>query len=105
MTLADARLWFRYRCQIIDNIKGNKSSICKLDMACRLCTSGGNKTQDHLESSFTKVMRENLDLTVRKDKIVLWRRITRTSKDIYLNNNVIVINDTQNILPNMGNRV
>ena len=21
MTLADARLWFRYRCQIIDNIK------------------------------------------------------------------------------------
>ena len=26
MTLADARLWFRYRCQIIDNIKGIRSS-------------------------------------------------------------------------------
>ena len=24
MTLANARLWFRYRCQIIENIKGNK---------------------------------------------------------------------------------
>ena len=26
MTPADARLWFRYRCQIIENIKGNRSS-------------------------------------------------------------------------------
>ena len=26
MTLADARLWFRYRCKILDNIKGNRSS-------------------------------------------------------------------------------
>ena len=44
MTLADARLWFRCRCQIIDNIKGNSSSQWKHDMACRLCTSGENET-------------------------------------------------------------
>ena len=55
MTLADARLWFRHRCQIIDNIKGNRSSQWKHDMACRLCTSGENKTQENLErSSFMK---------------------------------------------------
>ena len=46
MTLADARLWFRYRCQIIDNINRNKSSMCKHDMGCRLC----NETQDHLDT-------------------------------------------------------
>ena len=104
MTLADSRLFFRYRYQIIDNIKGNRSSKWKHDMACRLCTSGENETQDHLERcSFTKEMRENLDLTIREDKRVLWRRITRTLKDIYVNNKDIVINDTQNILPNKGN--
>ena len=27
MTLSNARLWFRYRCQIVDHIKGNKSSM------------------------------------------------------------------------------
>ena len=69
MTLASARLWFRYRCQIIDNIKGNKSSMWKHNMACILCTSGGNETQDHLERcSFITVTREDLDLTIRKEK-------------------------------------
>ena len=55
MTLADARLWFRYRCQIIDNIKGNRSSQWRNDMACRHCTSGGNETQDHAATSTQKV--------------------------------------------------
>ena len=69
MTLADARLWFSYRCQIIDNVKWNKSSQWKHDMACRLCTSGENKTQDHLERcSFTKAKMEVLHLTIRKEK-------------------------------------
>ena len=27
MTLTNARLWFRYQCQIIDHIKGTKSSM------------------------------------------------------------------------------
>ena len=99
MTLANARLWFRYRCQIIDHINGNKSSIWKLDMACRLCTSGENVAQDHLERcSFT-----NLDLTVRKDKIVLWRKITRTLKNICKQEGYIVIYGAQNTLPNKGN--
>ena len=56
-------------------------------MACRLCTSGEDETQDHLERcNFTKEMRENLNLTLRDDKIVLWRRITGALKDIYENN-------------------
>ena len=49
-------------------------------------------------------MRGNLNLTLREDKIVLWRRITRTLKDIYVNNKDLVINDTQNIIPNKGNK-
>ena len=48
-------------------------------------------------------MREDLDLTIRKEKIVLWRRITRTLKDLYVKNKDIVINDTQNTLPSKGN--
>ena len=50
-------------------------------------------------------MRENLDLTVRKEKIVLWRRITRTLNDLYVNDKDIVNNDTQNTLPSSGNVV
>ena len=42
MTLADARLWFRYRCQIIENIKGNRSSQWRNKMGCRHCTSAEN---------------------------------------------------------------
>ena len=49
MTLSDARLWFRYRCQIIENIKGNISSQWRKNMECRHCTTGDHKTQDHLE--------------------------------------------------------
>ena len=53
-------------------------------MACRLCTSRENETQEHLEKfNFTKNMRKNLDLNIREDKIVLWRKITRALKDTY----------------------
>ena len=84
MTLANARLWFRYRWKIIDHIKGNKSLKYKNNMACRLCTSGENETQEYLEKfEFTKDRRKNLDLEIRDDKIVLWRKITRALKDIY----------------------
>ena len=72
-------------------------------MACRLCTSGENETQDHLKRcSFTKEMRGNLNLTLREDKIVVWRRITRALKDIYVHNKDFVIKDTQNIIPSTG---
>ena len=91
MTLTNARLWFRYRCKIIDHIKGNKSSVYTNNMACRLCTSGENETQEHLEKcNFTKDMRKNLDLNIREDKIVLWRKITRALKDIYEPKNKVI---------------
>ena len=65
-------------------------------MACRLCTSREDETQDHLERcSFTKKMRGNLNLTLRVDKIVVWRRITRALKDIYENDMDVVNKDTQ----------
>ena len=85
MALADARLWFQYRCQIIDNIKGNRSSQWRHDMACRLCSSGENETQEHLERcSYMKTNREGLNLTIRRRrKKILWRKVTRTLKDIY----------------------
>ena len=50
MNLTNARLWFRYRCKIIDHMKGNKSSMYRNNMHCRLCTSGENETQEHLET-------------------------------------------------------
>ena len=48
-------------------------------------------------------MREDLDFTIRKEKIALWRKITRTLKDLYVNDKDIVCNDTQNTLPIKGN--
>ena len=84
--LTNARLWLRYRCQIINRIKGNKSSMYRNNMACRLCKSGKNGTQEHLERcNFSKDMK-NLDLNMREDKIVLLRNITRALKDIYVVN-------------------
>ena len=75
----------------------SQSSMYRNNMACRLCTSGEDETQDHLERcNFTKEMRENLNLTLRDDKIVLCRRITRALKDIYENNKHVVNKDTPN---------
>ena len=58
MTLA--RLWFRYRCQIIENIKGNRSSQWENRMHCRHCTSGENDTQEHLKNVHFSVNIENV---------------------------------------------
>ena len=61
-------------------------------------------TQEHLERfSFMKAKRECLDLTRRKEKIVFWRRVTRTLKDIYVNNKYVVNNETHTLLPMNGN--
>ena len=73
MTLADARLWFRYRCQIIENIKGNRSSQWRNKMGRRHCTSGEYETQDHLEKwTFSNKYREGLDLAIRDHKLMFW---------------------------------
>ena len=49
-----------------------------------------------------KAKREGLDLTIRKEKILFWRRVTRNLKDIYVNNKDIVNNETHTILPMNG---
>ena len=68
--MTDARVWFRYRCKITAHIKGNKSSMYKDNMQCRLCNSGENETQEHMErGDFTGEMRAILNL--RKDKVVV----------------------------------
>ena len=36
MNLMNTRVWFRYRCKITAHIKGNKSSMYKDNMQCRL---------------------------------------------------------------------
>ena len=44
----------------------------------------GKETQEHLEKcNFTKDMRKNIDLNIREDKIVPWRKIARAFKDTY----------------------
>ena len=45
------------------------------NMACRLYTSGEDKTQKHIERcNFTNDMRENMDMNIREDQKVLWRK-------------------------------
>ena len=72
-------------------------------MSCRLCTSGGNETQDHLERcNFFQTKREGLDLTIRMHKVIFWRQVTRTLKDLYMNNKNNVNNNTHSIVPQKG---
>ena len=56
-------------------------------MQCQLCNSGENETQEHLERcDFTREMRTNLDLGKLKDKVVLWRKLTRALQNVYTTN-------------------
>ena len=49
-----------------------------------------------------KAKRKGLDLTIRKEKVIFWRRVTRTLEDIYVNNKDIVNNETHTILSTHG---
>ena len=104
MTLADARLWFRYRCQIMDNIKGNRSSQWENRMHCRHCITGENETQEHLEKcTFFRKYRESLDLTIREHKLIFWRRVTRILKDRKNDTKDTTDKDTGVIIPEHEN--
>ena len=64
-------------------------------MECRHCTTGEHETQDHLERCiFFRKHREGLDLAIRMHKLIFWRRVTRTLKDIKYNNKDSVDNNT-----------
>ena len=65
-TLANARIWFRYRAQILDNIKGNRSSLW----------TGENETQQHIkECTFFDTYKGTLDLSKGGDKQMFWRKV------------------------------
>ena len=49
MALENARSWMRYRSRMIRGMKANRSSENFLDMSCRLCKSGKEEDQTHLE--------------------------------------------------------
>ena len=68
ITLADARLWSKYRCQIKDNLKGNRSSKWRNDLVCRLCSGGENKTQTSRKMLLQEIKTEGVDLPVRNQK-------------------------------------
>ena len=56
LTTANARIWFRYRSQIISDIKGNQSTQWTGRMHCRHCNTGSDERQEHIEkcTGFTK---------------------------------------------------
>ena len=87
LTTANARIWFRYRSQIIDDIKGNKSSLWTGRMQCRHCNTGEPETQEHIEgcSHFAKE-RATLNLEEGKDKLIFWRRVIFVLKCMKLHN-------------------
>ena len=104
MTLADARLWFIYRCQILDDIKGNRSSQWENRMHCRHCITGENETQEHLEKcTFFRKYRESLDLTIREHQLKFWRRVTHILKDTKIANKDMIDNNTSVIVPELKN--
>ena len=64
MTLSDARLWFRYRCRIIEYIKEIDHLSGEIwNAECRHCTTG-----DSEKCTFFSTYRDGLDLTTRIHK-------------------------------------
>ena len=85
--MSDAIIWFRYPSQILDNIKGNRSSQWENRMHCRHCTTGLRETQDHLEEcAFFRKYRDTLDLMRGYHRLILWRRVTCVLNDLKLAN-------------------
>ena len=83
LTLSDAIIWFRYRSQILDNIKGNRSSNWTGRMHCRHCTTGLRETQQHIEEcTFFRKYRETLDLTKGGEKLIFWMKEICALKDL-----------------------
>ena len=75
-TIANARIWFRYRAKIIDNIKGNKSSLWTGRMQCRHCKTGEPETQEHREiRPYFAKQRGKLNLDEGGDKLIFWRKV------------------------------
>ena len=52
MNLPDARVWFRFRCEITSHINGNMSSMYRDNMKCRYYKSVVDETQEHLEECY-----------------------------------------------------
>ena len=70
-TIANARIWFRYRAKIIDNIKGNRSSLWTGRMQCRHCTTGEIETQEHIEEcTYFETYKGTLNLSKEEDKLI-----------------------------------
>ena len=86
-TIANARIWFRYRTKIIDNIKGNKSSLWTGRMQCRHCNTGEAETQEHIEEcAYFAKERSTLNLDEGKDKLIFWRKVIFVLKCMKLRN-------------------
>ena len=84
MNLPDARTYFRVRCKITNNIKGNRSSQFRNDMTCRYCPSGEIETQEHMtECAFTSDIRSRLNLNKEEDTIVFWRKLNSKLYKVY----------------------
>merc|ERR1711892_1064223 len=85
-TIANARVWFRYRSKIISDIKGNQSSKWTGQMQCRHCNPGCDETQEHIEKcTGFSVEREKIDLSNGEGKLVFWRRVVYKLKYMKLN--------------------
>ena len=87
LTTANARIWFRYRSQIISDIKGNQSTQWTGRMQCRHCNTGCDETQEHIErcTHFAKE-RATLNLDGGIGKLIFWRRVVYKLKCMKLQN-------------------
>ena len=86
-TIANARIWFRYRAKIIDNIKGNRSSLWTGRMQCRHCNTGEIETQEHIETCiFFETYKGTLNLNKGEDKLIFWRKVITALKYLKLEN-------------------
>ena len=74
MSIAQCRLWFRYRARGIAGVKANaKSSFT--DLSCRYCDAGSTESQEHLHGcDGFRFERRGLNMDSLWGKLQFWRR-------------------------------
>ena len=76
MTLANCRIWIRYRARSIKGVKINLKGSYKDNLRCRLCTANVHESQEHLEMCEGTANERRglggLEVGNWRDKLVFW---------------------------------
>ena len=77
LSIANSRVYFRYRARSLANVKMNAKKSWKENLTCRLCDTDAQESQEHLEScKGTEFERRSLRMESFMGKVTFWKRMT-----------------------------